>query len=241
MPRRQDRLLQRRDVGRINQGMIDRRDRILPQQIVLDRPLFAEVTLLRTHVAVGQLVPGLGELLGKIGEVGQEPLADRTIDGVDLQRDIAGHHHQRMRLARDMRVGGVRRGLVHRRPLQSARWAACLFPFELEQVFEVAVVPLGRVGRPAPLDAVGHRELARAGAFGIVPAEAHLLDWRHFRRRADTVGLHHAVALAEGVAARDQRHRLLVVHRHAGERDADVVRGRHWIAAGIGALGIHVD
>ena len=34
-----------------------------------------------------------------------------------------------------------------------------------------------------------------------------------------------AVGLAERVAAGDERHRLLVVHRHAAERLADVARG----------------
>lgn len=49
------------------------------------------------------------------------------------------------------------------------------------------------------------------------------------------------MALAEGVAARDQRHGLLVVHRHAGEGHPDVVGRPLRIAVGVGSLGVHVD
>ena len=43
---------------------------------------------------------------------------------------------------------------------------------------------------------------------------------------ADEVGIAGAVGLAEGVAAGDERDGLLVVHRHAAERLADVAGGR---------------
>ena len=50
-----------------------------------------------------------------------------------------------------------------------------------------------------------------------------------------------AVRLAEGVATGDERHRLLVVHRHATKGLADVLRGRQRIRIAVRALGIHVD
>ena len=50
-----------------------------------------------------------------------------------------------------------------------------------------------------------------------------------------------AVALAEGVAAGDERDGLLVVHRHARERLADVARGELRIGVAVRALGVHVD
>ena len=50
-----------------------------------------------------------------------------------------------------------------------------------------------------------------------------------------------AVALAERVAADDQRHRLLVVHRHAGERLADVAGGRQRVGVAVRALRVDVD
>ena len=53
--------------------------------------------------------------------------------------------------------------------------------------------------------------------------------------------LDRAVRLAEGVTADDQRQRLLVVHRHAAERLADVTAGRHRIRVAVGALGVDVD
>ncbi len=50
-----------------------------------------------------------------------------------------------------------------------------------------------------------------------------------------------AVGLAEGVAARDQRHGLLVIHGHAAERLADVPGRGERIRLPSGTLGIHVD
>ena len=49
------------------------------------------------------------------------------------------------------------------------------------------------------------------------------------------------MCLAERVAADDERNRLLVVHRHASERLADVPGGGLRIGIAAGALGIHVD
>ena len=49
------------------------------------------------------------------------------------------------------------------------------------------------------------------------------------------------MCLAEGVTTRDQRNGLLVVHRHATEGLADVLRGRQRIRITVWTLGIHVD
>jgi hypothetical protein len=106
--------------------------------------------------------------------------------------------------------------------LQRAGRTFCLLPLELEQIFEIAVVPLRWIGSPAAFDAVGHRVFASAGAYRVVPAHAHRLDRCDLWRGSDLTGGNHAVALAEGVSTGDQRNRLLVVHRHAGESDADV-------------------
>src|SRR6478609_4518181 len=64
------------------------------------------------------------------------------------------------------------------------------------------------------------------------PAEALILDGAPFRSGADQRGIAGAVGLAEGVAAGNQSDRLLVVHRHAEERFANVLRRRDrvWIA-----------
>ena len=66
-------------------------------------------------------------------------------------------------------------------------------------------------------------------------------------RRRGGIGSHalrrvvRAVRLAEGVAAGDQRHRLLVVHRHAAEGLTDVLRRRQRVRVAVRALGVHVD
>ena len=49
------------------------------------------------------------------------------------------------------------------------------------------------------------------------------------------------MGLAERVAAGDQRHRLLVVHRHAREGLANVARRRQRIGIAVGPFGIDVD
>ena len=49
------------------------------------------------------------------------------------------------------------------------------------------------------------------------------------------------MALAEGVAADDERDGLLVVHHHARERLADVLGHGERIGVAVGALGVHVD
>ena len=56
--------LQGRDVLVVDQRMVHRRDRVLPQ-LRLGNPR-TEVARDRSHVAVQQLVPGLGECLGQL-------------------------------------------------------------------------------------------------------------------------------------------------------------------------------
>ena len=55
------------------------------------------------------------------------------------------------------------------------------------------------------------------------------------------LGIAGAVGLADRVAADDQRGRLLVVHRHAAERLADVLGRGQWIRLAFGAFRVHVD
>ena len=62
-----------------------------------------------------------------------------------------------------------------------------------------------------------------------------------FRLRADQRRIAGAVGLAEGVAAGDQRDGLLVVHRHAEERLADVLGRRDRIRIAVRAFRIDVD
>jgi hypothetical protein len=68
-----------------------------------------------------------------------------------------------------------------------------------------------------------------------------LLDRARLGLGADELRVAGAVHLAEGVAAGDQRDGLLVVHRHAGERLADVAGRRERVGVAVGALRVDVD
>ena len=112
----------------------------------------------------------------------------------------------------------------------------------LVEVVEVAVRPLGRGRRPRALQTAGDRVAGVAGAVRAGPAEPLLLDRRALRLRSDVpLRACRAVCLAERVAARDQRDRLLVVHRHAAERLADVPGGGERIGLALRSLRVHVD
>jgi hypothetical protein len=75
----------------------------------------------------------------------------------------------------------------------------------------------------------------------VLPAEAHGVHGAALRLGADQLGVPGAVGLAEGVAARDEGDRLLVVHRHLGERHPDVVGGGERVRLALRALRVHVD
>ncbi len=86
-------------------------------------------------------------------------------------------------------------------------------------IVELPLPPLTPTFQPSPCDSIG-------AASGSGP---------------DFVRADRAVRLAEGVAADDQRCRLLVVHRHPAERLADVVRRLERIRLAVGPLGVDVD
>jgi hypothetical protein len=79
-PGAEDLRLQRGDVLRVDQRVIDGRDRVLPDQL-LRRDLRPEVAGARAHVAVRELEPGaregVGELLGVLEEALRDLLVDR--------------------------------------------------------------------------------------------------------------------------------------------------------------------
>ena len=110
-----------------------------------------------------------------------------------------------------------------------------------EEGLEEAVVPLGRGAGPGHLEAAGDRVPALAGAVGVLPAQALVVDRAALGLGADVVAGGGTVGLAEGVPAGDQRDRLLVVHRHAAERLADVAGGGECVGVAVGALRVDVD
>mmetsp|Transcript_118291 Transcript_118291/g.166287 ORF Transcript_118291/g.166287 Transcript_118291/m.166287 type:complete len:641 (-) Transcript_118291:267-2189(-) len=237
----QDGLLERRDVVGVHELMVDRRNRILPDQ-VLGRHFLAEVARLRTHVAVGQLEPstreGIGELVGVLVEASRDLLVVR----IHAHRHVGGGHDDRNLLravVRRRRHVGV--GLLLRGPLIGAGGALGQLPLVAEQHVEVVVVPLGRRGGPGSLDAAGDGVVAATALEGAEPAETLRLDVATLGLRTDMRGVARAVALAEGVTAGGQRHGLLVVHRHSGEGLADVLGRGQRIRIAVRTLGVHVD
>ena len=184
----------------------------------------------------------LAERVGELVGVLVEALGDGLVDRIHLQREVGRQHHRRVPLRRVVRVGhGALRLGVLRRPLLRAGGARRQLVVVVEEVVEVAVVPLGRLVGPRALEAAGDRVAGLAGAVAADPAEALVLDRAPLGLRPDEVRVAGAVALAEGVAADDERDRLLVVHRHAAERLADVPGGRQRIRVAVRPLGVHVD
>src|SRR5262245_37199402 len=107
-------------------------------------------------------------------------------------------------------------------------------PVVLVQVVQVPVVPLRRLVGPRSLEPAGDGIGALAGAEGVPPAEALLLQAGPLGFGADILRSSGAMALAARVAADDERHRLLIVHGHASEGLPDVLGGGERIGVAIG-------
>src|SRR5665213_2738558 len=137
---------------------------------------------------------------------------------------------------------GVVRSPVRGAPLMRTGRALRQLPLVLEEVVEETVVPLRRGGGPDDLQPAGVRIISLAAAEGVPPAKALLLEAGTLGFGTDVRDLRvRSVGLAERVSAGDERNRLLVVHRHASERLADVpgCSKRIWVA--VRPLRIHVD
>src|SRR5262249_24105288 len=116
------------------------------------------------------------------------------------------------------------------------------FPLIAEQVFQVVVVPLHRVSGPCSLQPAGDRVCAVAVAIVVFPAQPLLLDTGALWFGADILWRRgSAVGFAKRVPAGNERHGLLVVHRHAAESLADIPRRGDWIRLLIGPFRIHVN
>ena len=138
-------------------------------------------------------------------------------------------------------ASGMVAGGTFRLPLLRAGRALRQLPFVVEQVVEEVVAPLRRRLRPGDFRTAGDGVGSEACAVLALPAEALILDGGAFRLRADQRRIAGAVGLAEGVAAGNQRDGLLVVHRHAEERLADVLGRRNRIRLAVGPFRIDVD
>ncbi len=146
-----------------------------------------------------------------------------------------------MLLVLDVRVRDVG-FLVHGVPLPAAAGAFLQRPVVVVEVVEVLAVPLDGLRGPCAFEAGGDGVFGVALALGVLPAKSLLLDGCAFGFGSDVwAGIVRAVALAEGVAAGDEREGLLVVHGHAAEGFADVTCRSDWIGLTIGAFRVHVD
>src|SRR5690606_31344059 len=114
-------------------------------------------------------------------------------------------------------------------------------PVVTEQQVEVAVVPFGRVRGPGAFDAAGDGVAADATGGVVLPAEALFFQFRAFRSRAEGGGVAVAVTCAYGMGSGGERHGFLVLHRHAGEGDAYVMRSLDRIRLAIDAFRVDVD
>ena len=70
-----------------------------------------------------------------------------------------------------------------------------------------------------------------SGATGSGPIYVTVKEWRGGS----------TMRFTERVTAHDERNRFLVVHRHAGERLADIPGGGQRVGVPAGSLGVHVD
>ncbi len=237
--RGEDLLLEVGDLLLADQLVVDRGNRVLPDQLFL-RHFRSQVAGARAHVAVRQLEPGAREGIGEGLRVLVEPARDLAELRIEAQRQVGGQHGGLVELARDVRVGNDRRRVLGH-PLLGAGRRLDLLPFVLEQVLEEVVAPQRRRFGPGDLEAARNRVGAASGAVVAHPAQALRFQRRGFRIRALVRFRGGAMALAEGVAAGDEGDGLLVVHRHAAESGADVLGGGHIVAARVRAFRVDVD
>src|SRR6185312_10583977 len=106
---------------------------------------------------------------------------------------------------------------------------------------EEEIAPPGRRLGPGDLRAAGDSVGADAGAVFALPAEALIFERAALRLRSHQRRIARAMGLAEGMSAGDQRDGLLVVHRHAEERLADILRRRDRVRIAVRTLRIDVD
>ena len=168
----------------VDQRVIDRGDRVLPDQL-FGRNLRAEVARARAHVAVRQLEPRAGERVGELIRVLEEAPRDLLVGRVEPQREVGRQHRRRVTLRR---VVGIRHragaGAVLRLPLMRAGRALRQLPFVAEQVLEEVVAPLRRRGGPGDLEAAGDRVAALARAEAALSSRSPAPRCRPLRDRA---------------------------------------------------------
>src|SRR5262245_36338276 len=112
---------------------------------------------------------------------------------------------------------GASPSAVFCRPLLRAGRARGQLPLVAEQAFEEIVAPFRGCRGPRDLGAAADRVPTFSAVEAARPAEALRLEAGGFGFGTYVGYRARAVRLAKGVASRDQRHGLDVVHRHARE------------------------
>ena len=103
-----------------------------------------------------------------------------------------------------------------RRPLVCTRCAAGKLPIKAEQILEVIIVPLRRGHCPSPFNAACDGVNTFPAAEAILPAKTLIFYAATFRGSTDElVRVSRTMRFAKRMSARNQRHSLDVVHRHA--------------------------
>ena len=103
-----------------DQLVIDGGNRILPDQLFL-RHEGAKVAGDRTHVAMRELEPGAGKVVGQLLRILQEVARDLFVNRIDAQGDVGGQHDRLMTLLWIVRIGnGVFTGVALGLPLVGA-------------------------------------------------------------------------------------------------------------------------
>ena len=233
--------LQSSNVPLADQFMIDCGNRVLPYLGLLGNER-AEVSRARSHVAMRQLVPRLGERIGELIGMLVEAPRDSFVSRIEPQSEVSGQHGWRATLRLVIRIRHRTGGCaVFGLPLIRTCRALGQFPFVAEQVLEEVVAPLGWRRAPGHFQAAGDRVSRFARAIFALPAKALVLDPAGFRLRAHQRRVASAVRFAEAVTAGNQRDRFFVVHRHAAERLTDIPRCSDWVRVSIGPFGIDVN
>ena len=144
-----------RNLGSINQNMIDCWDWVLPNLHPL-RDLRPQIKNMRSEIAVRELEPSFGKGLSKGLLILMKAASDRRHDRIVPKRQISGGHDWSRQTTRNMRIRDhVLRFHIFGHPLPSPSWAFGELPLISEHHLEIALIPAGGIGLPCPFNSTG--------------------------------------------------------------------------------------
>ena len=221
--------------------MIDGGNRVLPGQHLPGHE-WSEVACNGAHVAMGELVPRPREGIGELLRMLEEATGDLFVGRIEAQGEVGGQHGRCAPLGRIVGIrNGAGAGAARWGPLMGTGRTLRQFPLVTEQILEKVVAPPGRRRGPSDLQPAANGVARFAAAESAVPAEPLGGDVGSLRLRSHQCRITGAMGLAEAVSSCDQRHGLFIIHRHAGERVADIPGRCDRIRPAVRAFRIHVD